>query len=389
MSRRAGTVCLSALLLILASCDKKSDAPPPAPPPPEVGVVTVEPEKVPVTTDLPGRVNPLLQAEVRARVDGIVLKRYFVEGSDVKAGQILFLIDPAPFQAALDQAKATQQKDEANLVALRAQAERFRVLVAANAVSKQDYVNAVSSQLQAVASIAADKAAVETAQINLNYTQVRSPITGRIGISQVTVGAYVQASAATLMATVQQFDPIYVDVTQSTTDLLQLRRDAAEGRIQMNGPDQVKTSLILEDGSQYPLPGTFKFSDITVDESTGSVTVRSVYPNPNFELLPGMFVRTRIVEGINDKALLVPEVGVTHDAKGEPTALVVGDDNKVQLRVLNAPNTYGTNWVVNGGLKAGDRVIVQGVQKVQPGMTVKPVAAQLTQAADSSAPAAQ
>jgi membrane fusion protein (multidrug efflux system) len=366
---------MTALLLVLASCDKKPSGPPPAPPPPEVGVVTVEPQPVPVTSDLPGRVNPLLVAEVRARVDGIVLKRDFVEGSTVKQGQILYLIDPAPFQAALDQAKATQQKDEANLVALKAQAERFRILVQANAVSKQDYANAISSQQQAVASIAADRAAVETASINLSYTQVRSPITGRIGISQVTVGAYVQASAATLMATVQQVDPIYVDVTQSTAALLSLRRAAAQGRIQTAGPDQVKTNLILEDGSRYPQPGTFQFSDITVDQGTGSVMVRSVYPNPNNVLLPGMFVRTQLLEGVNDKALIVPEIGVTHDAKGEPTTLVVDTDNKVQLRVLTASQTYGSNWVVDGGLKPGERVIVEGIQRVQPGMTVKPVAA--------------
>jgi len=310
---------------------------------------------------------------VRARVDGIVLTRDFVEGSDVKTGQRLYLIDPAPYKAAYDSARATLAKAQANLVSVKAQAERYKVLVAANAVSKQDYDNAVAAQGQAEADVASGQAAVETAAINLGYTAVVSPITGRIGKSQVTPGAYVQASAATLMSTVQQIDPVYVDLTQSSLDGLRLRRELANGDLQMAGKNQAKVTLTLEDGTQYPVSGTLQFSDITVDQGTGSVTVRAVFPNPKHVLLPGMFVRASLIEGVNDRAILVPEIGVTHDQKGQATAMVVGPDNKVAIRPLVATRTQGDNWVVDGGLKPGDRVIVAGLQKIQPGMTVKAV----------------
>ena len=364
-------IALTALVLA-AGCDKDKSGPPPAPTP-EVGVVTVEPQPVAVTTDLPGRVNPFLVAEVRARVDGIILKRYFIEGSNVKEGQILFLIDPAPYRAALDGAEATLQKAEANLAALKQQAARYKILVTANAVSRQDYANAVSAAAAAEADVAAGKAQVETATINLGYTSVRAPISGRIGISQVTVGAYVQASSATLLATIQQIDPTYVDVTQSIADLLTLRREAAAGAIDMAGPGQVKITLQLDDGSLYGSPGRFQFSDITVDQGTGSVTLRAVFPNPGLELLPGMFVHAKILEGVNQKALLVPEMGVTHDPQGNATALVVTPDNHAIMRKLVASRTIGASWVVDAGLTAGDRVVVQGIQFVQPGMLVKPV----------------
>ena len=360
-----------AALVLAAGCDKdNSNAPRPAP---EVGVVTVEPQPVAVTTDLPGRVNPFLVAEVRARVDGIILKRYFTEGSDVREGQVLFLVDPAPYQAALDGAEATLQKAKATLSALKQQAARDKVLVTANAVSRQDYANAVSAAAAAEADVAAGKAQVETATINLGYTSVRAPIGGRIGISQVTVGAYVQAGSATLLATIQQIDPTYVDVTQSIADLLTLRREAAAGTIDMAGPGQVKITLQLDDGSRYASAGHFQFSDITVDQGTGSVTLRAVFPNPGLELLPGMFVHAEVLEGVNQKALVVPEMGVTHDLRGTATALVVTPDNHVALHKLVVSRTIGTNWVVGAGLNPGDRVIVQGVQFVQPGMLVKPV----------------
>ena len=371
--------------VLLAACGQKQSAPPQQTP--EVGVVTVQPSAVPVTTELPGRTNAFLVAQVRARVDGIVLRREFTEGSQVKAGQRLYKIDPAPYIAALNSAKATLANAEATLKSTTAQANRFKVLVAANAVSKQDYDNAVASEGQAAANVQSGKAAVDTAQINLGYTDVVSPITGQVGISQVTPGAYVQASAATLMSTVQQLDPVYVDLTQSSLDGLKLRRDVQEGRLKTNGPDAAKVTLILEDGRAYSEPGKLQFSDVTVDQTTGSVTIRAIFPNPSRVLLPGMFVRARIEEGVNEKAYIVPQIGVTHDQKGQATALVVGADNKVELRPLVTSAAQGTNWIVEGGLNPGDRVIVQGTDKVHPGQPVKPVPAQLPAALASGAAA--
>lgn len=370
-SLTATCAAVIAAVFLVSACGKDNAPPPKATP--EVTVITVQPQSVPVTTELPGRVNAYLSADVRARVDGVVLRRDFVEGSDVKAGQHLYLIDPAPYKAALDSAKATLAKAQANLVSVKAQAERYKILVAANAVSKQDYDNAVAAQGQAEADVASGQAAVETAAINLGYTDVVSPISGRIGKSQVTPGAYVQASAATLLSTVQQIDPVYVDLTQSSLDGLRLRRELASGDLQMVNKNQAKVTLLLEDGSVYPLSGTVQFSDITVDQGTGSVDVRAVFPNPKHVLLPGMFVRARLIEGVNDRAILVPEIGVTHDQKGDATALIVDANNKVELRTLQTTRTLGDNWVVEGGLKAGDRVIVAGLQKVQPGATVKVV----------------
>ncbi|WP_176314246.1 efflux RND transporter periplasmic adaptor subunit [Burkholderia vietnamiensis] len=378
--------------VFLAACGKKESAPPPQTP--EVGVVTVQPQAVPIYTELPGRTSAFLVAQVRARVDGIVLRREFVEGSDVKAGQRLYKIDPAPYLAQLNSAKATLAKAQANLVTQNALVARYKVLVAANAVSKQDYDNAVATQGQAAADVAAGKAAVETAQINLGYTDVVSPISGRVGISQVTPGAYVQASQATLMSTVQQLDPVYVDLTQSSLEGLKLRQDVQSGRLKTSGPGAAKVSLILEDGKTYPVPGKLQFSDVTVDQTTGSVTIRTVFPNPNRVLLPGMFVRARIEEGVNENAFLVPQIGVTHDQKGQAIAMVVNASNKVEPRPLKTTGMNGQNWIVEGGLNAGDRVIVQGGDKARPGTTVKTVAAQLpaadaaSGAAASAAPAA-
>ncbi|WP_176328818.1 efflux RND transporter periplasmic adaptor subunit [Burkholderia vietnamiensis] len=378
--------------VFLAACGKKESAPPPQTP--EVGVVTVQQQAVPIYTELPGRTSAFLVAQVRARVDGIVLRREFVEGSDVKAGQRLYKIDPAPYLAQLNSAKATLAKAQANLVTQNALVARYKVLVAANAVSKQDYDNAVATQGQAAADVAAGKAAVETAQINLGYTDVVSPISGRVGISQVTPGAYVQASQATLMSTVQQLDPVYVDLTQSSLEGLKLRQDVQSGRLKTSGPGAAKVSLILEDGKTYPVPGKLQFSDVTVDQTTGSVTIRAVFPNPNRVLLPGMFVRARIEEGVNENAFLVPQIGVTHDQKGQAIAMVVNASNKVEPRPLKTTGMNGQNWIVEGGLNAGDRVIVQGGDKARPGTTVKTVAAQLpaadaaSGAAASAAPAA-
>lgn len=372
-------ICAATAAMALAACGQKASAPPQQTP--EVGVFTVQPSAVPVVTELPGRTSALLVAQVRARVDGIVLRREFTEGSEVKAGQRLYKIDPAPYQAALNSAKATLAKAQANLATTTAQANRYKVLVAANAVSKQDYDNAVAAQGQAQADVAAGKASVETAQINLGYTDVVAPIGGRTGVSQVTPGAYVQASQATLMDTIQQLDSVYVDLTQSSLDGLKLRRDVQEGRLKTSGPDAAKVTLILEDGRPYPLPGKLQFSDVTVDQSTGSVTIRATFPNPNRVLLPGMFVRAHIEEGVNEHAMLVPQIGVTHDQKGSATALVVGQDGKVASHELVTSGMRGADWVVDGGLQPGDRVIVQGTEKVHPGMQVKPVPAQLPPAA--------
>jgi membrane fusion protein (multidrug efflux system) len=376
-------ISAATVAVILAACGQKPSAPPPQTP--EVGVVTVQPTTVSVTTELPGRTSAFLVAQVRARVDGIVLRREFVEGADVKAGQRLYKIDPAPYIAALNTAKAAVAKAQANVATQNALVARYKVLVAANAVSKQDYDNAVASQGQAAADVASGRAAVDTAQINLGYTDVVSPITGRIGLSQVTPGAYVQASAATLLSTVQQLDPVYVDLTQSSVDGLKLRRDLQEGRLQTSGANAAKVTLTLEDGRPYAEPGKLQFSDVSVDPGTGSVTVRAIFPNKDRVLLPGMFVRARIDEGTNNNALVVPQIGVTHDQKGQPVALVVGPDNKVAQVQLVTSGTNGSNWVVESGLKAGDRVIVHGTEKVKPGMTVKAVEAQL--AADPLDPA--
>ncbi|KVH09681.1 MULTISPECIES: efflux RND transporter periplasmic adaptor subunit [Burkholderia] len=379
-------ITVAAAAVFLAACGKKESAPPPQTP--EVGVVTVQPQAVPVFTDLPGRTSAFLVAQVRARVDGIVLRREFTEGTDVKAGQRLYKIDPAPYIAALNSAKATLAKAQANLVTQNALVARYKVLVAANAVSKQDYDNAVATQGQAAADVAAGKAAVDTAQINLGYTDVVSPISGRVGISQVTPGAYVQASQATLMSTVQQLDPVYVDLTQSSLEGLKLRQDVQSGRLKTSGPGAAKVSLILEDGKTYSEPGKLQFSDVTVDQTTGSVTIRAVFPNPGRVLLPGMFVRARIEEGVNENAFLVPQIGVTHDQKGQAIAMVVNASNKVEPRPLKTTGMQGQNWIVEGGLQAGDHVIVQGVDKVRPGATVKTVPAQLAPAADAASGAA-
>jgi len=382
----AGLMLLTAVG-VLSGCHRAQTASAP-PPPPEVSVATVQRASVPITVDLPGRTNAYYVAQVRARVDGIVLKRNFKEGSDVRAGQPLYNIDPAPFQAALDSAQASLQKSQSALPALVATAERFKALIG-NCVSRMDYDNAVAARDQAAADVALSKAQVETAKINLGYTTVTAPITGRIGISQVTEGAYVQASAATLMTTIQQVDPIYVDLNQSSVQGLQLRRDIASGKVRIAGPNQAKVTVMLEDGTPYPIAGSLQFTDITVDQNTGSVTVRAMVRNPDHVLLPGMFVRARIEEGVDDNALLVPQVAVTHDPQGQATTLVVGPDNKVAQRTIQATRTFDTNWVVDSGLDAGEKVIVSGVQRAPPGVLVHAVDVQAepsSNAATSQAP---
>lgn len=360
--------------LALSACGEKKAAPAP-PPPPEVAVVTVHHANVPLSIELPGRTSAFKVAQVRARVDGIVQKRAFEEGADVKENQELYQIDPAPYRAALASAEATLQKNEATLATNKAQLDRYKVLVGENAVSKQAYDNAVAAQGQAAADVAAARAAVTTAKINLGYTSVTAPISGLSAISQVTQGAYVQASAATLLTTVQQIDPIYVDVRQSSAEGLQLRRQLASGQLKLDGPNQAKVGLLLEDGSEYPLTGTLQYNGITVDQATGSVTLRALFPNPKHVLLPGMFVRARVGQGTQQNAMLVPAQGVSRNRQGDPTVLVVGADNKVAQKIIKVNSLIGNNWVVDGGLADGERVVVTGSQKVQLGMAVRSVEA--------------
>jgi membrane fusion protein (multidrug efflux system) len=358
-------------LVLMAACGEKKPPPAPRPPPPSVAVAPARAAQVPVTVELPGRVNPVRVAQVRARVDGIVLKREFREGADVREGQRLFKIDPEAYATSLASAQATLGRAEANVAAQVAQATRYQRLVASNAVSRQDYDNAVAQQGQALADVNAGKASVRSARINLGYTDVVAPITGRVGVAAVTEGAYVQAGAATLMATIQQIDPIYVDLNQSSVQGLRLRQDLASGKVKTAGPGRAKVTVLLEDGTQYPIAGTLQFSDVTVDPGTGSVTVRTLVPNPKHLLLPGMFVRGRIEQGVVEHALLVPQAGVAHDPQGQASALVVGRDGKVVQKTIQATRTLGPDWVVTGGLEEGDRVIVSGLQKVKPGAPVR------------------
>jgi membrane fusion protein (multidrug efflux system) len=341
----------------------------------EVGVVTISPAPLTLTRELPGRTSAFRVAEVRSRVNGIVQKRLFVEGSDVREGQKLFLIDPAPYEAALDGAKAALARAEATLANARLQAQRHADLIKSNIVSQQDHDNAMAAMKTAEADVAAARAADQTARINFGYTTVTAPVSGRIGRSSVTEGAYVQAAQATLLATVQQLDPAYVDVTQSADEVLRLRRDLESGKLQGSGKGQVRVRLVTDDGREYAHAGTLQFTDVTVDPGTGSIALRALFANPKGELLPGMFVRARLEEGVNPAALLVPQVGVTRDQKGVPVALIVNGEKKVERRVLVTDRAVGNAWLVTDGIRPGDQVIVEGLQKVRPGTLVSPVPA--------------
>jgi membrane fusion protein (multidrug efflux system) len=328
-------------------------------------------EPVGITTELPGRTSAQLIAEVRPQVNGIIKKRLFTEGSDVKAGDVLYEIDPAPYQASYNNAKAALARAEAQLPAVRSRGERYKELVDIKAVSRQDYDDAVSALQQAEAEVEVNKAAVETARINLAYTRIVAPISGRVGRSNVTVGALATAHQGTAFTTIQQLDPIYVDATQSSANLLQLKRNVASGRIKGNGSQQARVKLLLEDGTPYPLEGTLKFSDVTVDPSTGSFILRMVFPNPKHILLPGMYVRAVVQEGLADKAILAPQQAVARDPKGNPFALIVDSQGKVQQRSITVDRAIGNKWLVTSGLAAGDRLVVEGIQKVRPGASVK------------------
>ena len=360
--------------LILSGCGRQNTASGP-PGPAEVSVVTVRPEKITTTTELSGRTSAFRVAEVRPQVNGIIQKRLFVEGSEVKAGQVLYQIDPAPFHAALDNAKAALGKAEANLPAIRSRSERFRELLAEKAVSQQDYDDANAALKQSQAEVQYWKATVETARINLGYTRLTAPISGRIGKSNVTEGALVTGHQPVALATIQHLDPIYVDLPQSTAELLRLQQRLADGRLNRDGKNQNRVRLILEDGTPYPLEGTLQFRDITVDPSTGSVILRVVAPNPKGVLLPGMFIRTVVQEGINTQAVLIPQQAVSRDPKGNPLTLIVDAESKVQVRPLVLDRAIGNRWLVASGLAPGDQVIVEGIQKVRPGAPVKVVPA--------------
>lgn len=360
---------------LLVGCDRK--APPPVPAPLEVGVIVIASAPVLLTQDLPGRVNPFYIAQVDARVSGIVLKRCFIEGALVKKGELLYQIDPAPYQASLKTAQGVLARAQANVVSTRILADRDGDLVASGAVVKQDYDNAVASFHAYEGDVLSDQGSVQTAAINLGYTRVVSPINGRIGISQVTEGAYVQDGSATLLATVQELDHVYVDVVQTSGEFLKLKREIASGQLKTDADGKLHVKLILEDGTQYPEDGILQLSDVTLSTTTSTATVRSIFPNPKEELLPGMFVRARLVEGLVSDAILVPQLAVTHNPQGEPTAFVVGSDDKVALRVLQTSRAIGNQWLVSAGLKPGDRLIVDNLQKLQPGTPVNPVAAKL------------
>ena len=346
-----------ALATLLSGCDKKEEAAPQqVQQAPQVGVVTLKAQPYTLTSELPGRTTAYRVAEVRPQVNGIILKRLFKEGTEVKAGQQLYQIDPSVYEATLGSSQAT-------LESAKSLAGRYKQLIDEQAVSRQEYDNARSQQLQAEAS-------VKSAQIDLRYTKVLAPISGRIGRSDVTEGALVTNGQTNAMATIQQLDPIYVDVTQSSAEMLRLRRDLDSGKLQKAGDNAASVKLTLEDGSEYSQTGKLEFSEVSVDQATGSVTLRAVFPNPEHVLLPGMFVHAKLQAGVRSEAILAPQQGVTRDLKGTPTALIVNKDNKVEQRELVANRTDGAFWVIEKGLNAGDRVITEGLQYVKPGADV-------------------
>jgi len=357
--------------LILGGCGQQNTGGPP--PMPEVAVVTIEPKPVTLTTELPGRTAAYLVAEVRPQVSGIIQKRLFTEGADVRAGQVLFQIDPALYQASLDNAKAALARSEAQFSTIQLKERRLKELLADKAVSVQDYDDAAAMLKQVQADIQYAKATLETARINLKYTTITAPISGRIGKSSVTEGALVTAQQPAPLATIQQLDPMYVDVTQATSEILRLRRLLQEGQIDQYSKNQQKVGLMMGDGTEYPLKGNLQFRDITVDPTTGSVVLRIVFPNPKGILLPGMFVRALVQEGINKQAILIPQQAVSRDPKGNPITLIVDPTGKVEQRPLTLDRALGDAWRVTAGLAPGDRVIVEGMLKVKPGVSVRAV----------------
>lgn len=364
--KSAGAIALICASAFVAGCNQQPAAAPPAQAP-AVEVYTVAAQPLPITTELPGRTSAYQVAEVRPQVSGIIQKRLFVEGANVTAGTSLYQIDAATYQATVNSAQATLAKAQANLLTSQPKVARYKELVEIEGVSKQEYDDAVAANEQAKAEVAAAQAALETATINLKYTQVSAPISGRIGRSSVTPGALVTANQTTALTTVQQLDPIYVDVTQSSNDLLRLKREMDSGSLKKSGNGQAKVTLLLADGTTYAESGKLQFSDVTVDQGTGNVTLRALFPNPKFDLLPGMYVRAVLESGVNEKAIVVPQRGVSRNQKGQATALVLNKENIVEPRVIETSGTIGDKWLVTSGLAEGDRVIVEGLQKVKPG----------------------
>ena len=360
-------IIMSAVLL--AGCNDQGETQA-HPAEPQVTVHVVEKSPLAVTTELPGRTTAFRIAEVRPQVSGIVLKRNFTEGSDVEAGQSLYQIDPATYQADYDSAKGELAKSEAAAAIAHLTVKRYVPLVGTKYISQQEYDQAIADARQADASVIAAKAAVESARINLAYTKVTSPISGRIGKSNVTEGALVTNGQATELATVQQLDPIYVDVTQSSNDFMRLKQSVEQGSLHKDSASST-VELVMENGQSYPLKGALQFSDVTVDESTGSITLRAVFPNPQHTLLPGMFVRARIDEGVQPNAILVPQQGVTRTPRGDATVMVVNDKSQVEARTVVATQAIGDKWLISEGLQPGDKVIVSGLQKARPGVKVK------------------
>jgi len=356
--------------LLLSACGKQ--APPPRPTP-QVGVVTVQMQPVTLTTELPGRTSPFESSEVRPQVDGIITKRLFQEGETVHAGQVLYQIDPAPYAAAAANARAALTRAQANIASTSALAQRYADLVKINAIARQDYENAVAAANQAKADVAAQKAALQSAEISLRRTAIKAPISGRIGASTFTVGALVTAAQAQPLTTIQRLDPIYVDINQSSVDVLKLRKQLLAGQVSRNG-EAARVGLTLEDGSDYGREGKFQFSDVTVAQDTGTVTLRAIFPNPQGLLLPGMYVRAHLIEGTQAQGILAPQQAVSRDEKGNPQAYVVGADGKLEVRPLTTSRAIGDKWLVTSGLKPGDKLVMDGTMMLQPGMPVQPVA---------------
>ncbi|MDB6130074.1 MAG: acrA [Verrucomicrobiales bacterium] len=370
-TRFVGVFAIS-IAAVWSGCKKEAPAAP-TPAPAEVSVLTIGSERVNQTTELPGRINPTREAQVRARATGVLLKRVFEEGSNVKEGQLLFEIDPMPLQASQASAKAAVAKSEATLKEAQARVDRYKELVKINAISKQVYDEATAALGQNEAELLATKAAVQTAELNLGYAKVVAPIAGRIGKALVTEGALVSATEATQLAVIRQLDPVYFDFTQSSTEVLRLRRALESGALQTVAPGEASVTLILEDGTVYKEPGKLLFSDVAVDPSTGMIGLRAVIPNPENILMSGMFARAQIVEGVTTNGITIPQRTITRGGAGISTVLVVNDENKVEARSIQIDRTVGTKVIVSKGLKVGERIIVEGSQKAPPGSVVKPV----------------